>query len=245
MWGEWMPADSGAGRPPAVSAVAPYHRVMASARRSGAVITLAVAALLLTGCTPGPPPGGTPSADPTSSAPSAAPTPSVSPTPGPGAEPTPGESPRALAIPACEDLIPLGIVQAYFPNAVPIESGVDPADLVAGPAAAAALRSAAQAEVCTWGIPASDGGFNVIVAELAESARDALIAELRGAGTFAEGSVGGGTSFSREIETELGLTAVTYVFDERTWVTVDGTLELDSSRQLAAAALEGVRAAND
>lgn len=217
--------------------------------RTAFAAALVGAALVLSACVPEPAPSASPSAEPTQTTPAASPTPTASPTPEPGAEPTPSASPTAqpsaLTIPDCDDLLPLPVVQGQFPNAVPIETGADPADAMAGPAATAAVRAAAQAEICTWGIPASDGGFNVIVAELAERARDDLIGALRGAGTFTEGSVGGGVSFSREIDTELGITTVTYVFDDRVWVTVNGTLHLDSSRQLAAAALESVRAANE
>lgn len=236
---------AGRGDTPAPRARRSYTTVMASARlRAGAVAALIGATLLLAACTPEP--GGSPTPEPTVATPSGSPTPSPSATPGGDATPSasPSAEPEALEIPGCDDLIPLPVVQAHFPNAVPIESGADPADVMAGPAATTAVRAAVQAEICTWGIPASDGGFNVIVAELTESARDGLVAELRGAGTFTEGAVGGGVSFSREIDTELGITTVTYVFDDRVWVTVNGTLHLDSSRQLAAAALEGVRAAN-
>lgn len=220
--------------------------------RIGFVAALAGAALLLSACVPEPAPSGSPSAEPTISSPSASATPTAPSTPDPGAEPSPGASPspsataqpRALVIPACNNLIALSVVRAHLQNAVPIETGANAADVMAGPAAAAAVRAASQAELCTWGIPASDGGFNVIVAELTASARDGLISALRGSGTFTEGSVGGGVSFSREVDTELNRTTVTYVFDDRTWVTVNGTLVMDSSRQLAAAALESARAAN-
>lgn len=220
--------------------------------RIGLVAALAGAALLLSACVPEPGPSASPSAEPTTVTPSPAATPSATPsatpTSDPGATPTPTPTAGAetLVLPACVDLIPLHIVRAHFDErAAPMEVDVDPAEFMAGPAATAAARAAVQADVCTWAIPASDGGFAVIAAELTTTARDDLIAALREAGTFREGSVGGGVSFYREIDTELGLTAVTYVFEDRAWVTVTGSVIGDASNQLAAAALEGVRAAND
>ena len=54
----------------------------------------------------------------------------------------------------------------------------------------------------------------------------------------------GEPAFSYEAESELGSTTVVYVFVDAVWITVDGTLDLRSARQIAREAVEAVRVAN-
>ena len=187
---------------------------------------------LLTGC------ASTPAPAPTTSSPSPAtstPMPTV----------PPSETDVPLVLPDCVDLVPLTVAQdALGPDTVALTPGASAADLMPDPAAADAARDAVSTRVCTWGIPQSDGGFNVILAELAPAARDALVASIRAAGTFTESAVGGELSFSAEIANELGTTSVVSVFVGTGWVTVSGSLEDAGALAVAGAALDGLRAAN-
>lgn len=233
--------------------------------RSRTLIPAAVAvalAVVLTGCVPEPAPGGpsttpsasvpstpavTPTASPTttptpSATPTATPTPTVSPT----AEPTtPPDAGPGAVLPSCDDTLPLSTVHALFGDAAePIDAGGSAADHMPGPVAAETARGAAQTRVCTWAIPFSDGGFNVITAEVSSAARDRLTASLRSASTYRSTRVDGATAFTHESDSELGTTAVVYVFVDRVWITVSGTLTVETAREFAASAVDAVRSAN-
>ncbi len=173
------------------------------------------------------------------------PPPSATPTPTASPSPTPDAGGPGAVLPACANLLPLSTVHALFGDAAePIETGGSAADHMPGPLAADTVRSARQTEMCTWGIPFSDGGFSVITAELTRSARDRLIASLRAASSYAERTLDGEVSFTHEEESELGTTAVVYVFVDDVWITVDGTLSIGTAREFAGSAVDAVRAAN-
>lgn len=182
-------------------------------------------------------PPGSPTATPSPTA-----TGTPSPTPSPTA--TAGASDRAV-LPACRTLLPLSTVHALFGDAAePLDAGGTAADHMPGPLAAETAEGARQAAVCTWGIPFSDGGFNVITAELTTSARDRLISSLRSASSYRATTIDGATAFTHEEESEFGTLAVVYVFTGRVWITVTGTLTVETGREFAGSALDAVRAAN-
>ena len=226
-------ASSLAPSAPSIEAARIYNRNVRWSQRGVLQAATIVAALaLLSGC------AGTSSPAPTTSSPPPTPT-EATPTP------TPTATDVALMLPDCVDVVPLSVAQdALGPDTVALTPGASAADLMPDPAAADAARDAVSTRVCTWGIPQSDGGFNVILAELAPAARDALVASIRAAGTFTESAVGGELSFSAEIANELGTTSVVSVFVGTGWVTVSGSLEDAGALAVAGAALDGLRAAN-
>lgn len=187
---------------------------------------------LLTGC------ASTPAPAPTTSSPSPA-----SSTPMPTVPPSETDVP--LVLPDCVDLVPLTVAQdALGPDTVALAAGASAPDLMSDAAAAEAARDASSTRVCTWGIPQSDGGFNVVVTELSPASRDALLASISASGAYVESTVGGAPSFSAETPTELGIASVVYVFADTGWVTVSGSLEESGALAVAEAALDGLRAAN-
>jgi len=223
----------------------------------------AALALALTACVPEPPAAGpTSSLAPTGTAtapatpapttstlpgsPSATPSPTATGTPSPTPSPTAtaGASDRAV-LPACRALLPLSTVHALFGDAAePLDAGGSAADHMPGPLAAETAAGARQSAVCTWGIPFSDGGFNVITAELTTSARDRLISSLRSASSYRATTIDGATAFTHEEESEFGTLAVVYAFTGSVWITVTGTLTVETGREFAGSALDAVRAAN-
>ncbi|MFT4280330.1 hypothetical protein [Microbacterium sp.] len=233
-------------------------------RKTGAVVAAALAlALVLGGCVPEPAPSPSGSApQPSPSSPGAstapAPTPSGTPTPAPtptptsspttAPAPTPTTSPGAAApviIPKCATLLPLSTVHALFGDAAePIDVSGSPADHMPGPLAAATVRGARQATMCTWAIPFSDGGFTVITAEISGSAREKLVAGLRSSSRYTERSLDGQVSFSQHSESDLGTTSTVYVFVGNVWITVDGTLSVKTAREFAGSAADAIRSAN-
>ncbi|RZI95910.1 MAG: hypothetical protein EOO67_01595 [Microbacterium sp.] len=171
--------------------------------------------------------------------------PSPSPSPSPSATPDSPDAPDAAVIPSCGELIPLPVVRALFADAADtIAVSGSPADHMPGPLAARTVRTASQAEMCAWGVPASDGGFSVVTAEITAKARDELIDALRSASGYRERALGGEIAFTREVDNELGTTTVAYVFVDTVWITVNGTLDTRTARELAAEALDAVRLAN-
>jgi hypothetical protein len=169
---------------------------------------------------------------------------SPSPSPSPSASPSPG-APDAAVLPACSDLIPLDTVRTLFGDgAEQLDSSGSPADHMPGPLAARTVRAASQSSICAWGIPSSDGGFSVVTAEITASARRELVDSLRSASGYRERAIDGEVAFTYETEGEIGSTAVVYVFVDSVWITVNGTLDTRTARQLAREALDQVRIAN-
>lgn len=175
------------------------------------------------------------------------PAPSPSPSSSPSASPSPGapDTPDAAVIPSCGELIPLPVVRALFADAAEtIAVTGSPADHMPGPLAARTVRGASQAEMCAWGVPASDGGFSAVTAEITAKARTELIDALRSASGYRERAIGGEVAFTREVDNELGTTTVAYVFVDTVWITLNGTLDTRTARELASEALDAVRIAN-
>jgi len=171
------------------------------------------------------------------------------PSPSASAAPTPSPSPTAGApgavLPACDELLPLDTVRALFADeAESMKASGSPADHMPGPLAANTVRKALQAKMCTWAIPFSDGGFSVVTAEIGAEARKTLLDSLRSSSTYREKAIAGEPAFSHVEETELGTTTVVYVFVDAVWITVDGTLDTKTGRQLAREAVDAVRIAN-
>ncbi|WP_425839556.1 hypothetical protein [Microbacterium sp. PA5] len=226
-------------------------------------VLAATLALALTACVPEPPAAGpTTSPAPTGTAtapatpgpttptlpgtPTATPSPTATTTPSPTPSPTAtaGASDRAV-LPSCGTLLPLSTVHALFGDAAePLDAGGSAADHMPGPLAAETAARAVQSEVCSWGIPFSDGGFSVVAAELTTAARDRLVSSLRTAASYRATTIAGATAFTHSEESEFGTIAVVYVFTGRVWITVTGTLTVETGSEFAGSALDAVRAAN-
>ena len=132
------------------------------------------------------------------------------------------------------------------PDAVhfPTDPGYDPAHSGFGPVAAEALRSAAQSEHCTVGIPDTEVGVSVVAAELTAPATQSLIGALRNS-DFVEVAAGDGLiTFTRFDIGGIHDVATAYVFDQNIWVSSLGGGTEEYAIRLAHVALENIRAAN-
>lgn len=173
-------------------------------------------------------------------------TPVATPSPDTTAPAEPSDPPSsALVIPDCDDLLTLPTARSVLGDdtqAIPPTASA--MDVIPGPVAVGAVRTAAQSSICLWGIPNSDGGFHVVVAELSDDARDDLIAALRSAGTFTESVIDGAPAFTRDLSNEIGTTSVAYVFDGPSWVTAVGSLGVGGAQIVAGEVLDAVQTAN-
>ena len=200
-------------------------------RIHGLIVSAALIAALAA-CTPLPP-VVTPSPTPTSSA--------VKPTP----KPTPTVTVAPLAIPACETLLPLATAQDLF-SANTAFLGEQPASEFVGrmtvPSIPVVLGTARPAKGCLWGIPQSDGLFELVVADVTDAQRATLQAELTAAG-YGETEMGTVTAFELAGENEIGSTGTTHLFTGDVWIVCDGT-SLSLSGAVTGSALDALRAAN-
>lgn len=192
-------------------------------------------------------PSATTSPTPSGEAQHSAPTATPTPTPAPG-EGAPAQVPGDLVVPPCVDLLPLEQLRATLGDpAPPIESfGEQPAAEPSGmgPLAIQTLQNAASVVTCNWGIPVSDGVFDVTVAQIEPAARDDLIAALHGAADYDYAEPEGLPSFQRAVTSGIG-TYLGYAFDGLVWVIVDGTVVYeDSVIEVAADAARAVTLAN-
>lgn len=196
---------------------------------------LAAVALVaaLSGCAPTAP-ESTSTPKPTSAV---EPTPTESPTPSPTVAP--------LAIPECETMLPLAQAQALF-SASTAFLGEQPTGEFVGrmtvPSIPVVLSTASPARGCFWGIPQSDGLFELVVAEVTEAQRTTLQGELATAG-YAETTMGTVTAFELAGEDEVSSLGTTHLFTGDVWVVCDGT-SLGLSGAVTGAALDALRAAN-
>lgn len=216
---------------------------MASRRILGLLIGALVIATM-TACASSAAPSAQETAPPTATA---DPTPSATSTPAPS-ETAPEQVPGDLVVPSCDDLLPLEQLRATLGDpAPPIESfGEQPAAEPSGmgPLANQTLQNAASQVTCNWGIPVSDGVFDVTVAQIEPAARDDLIAALHGAGDYDYAEPEGLPAFQRAVTSGIG-TYLGYAFDGPVWVIVDGTVVYeDTVIQVAADAARAVTLAN-
>src|SRR5690606_26462147 len=112
---------------------------------------------------------GPESAEPTATVtapPTTAETPVATPSSDTTAPAEPSDPPSsALVIPDCDDLLTLPTARSVLGDdtqAIPPTASA--MDVIPGPVAVGAVRTAAQSSICLWGIPNSDGGFHVVVA---------------------------------------------------------------------------------
>lgn len=186
-------------------------------------------ALLLAGCTPLPSPS-----------PADSPSESASPTATPSA--TPEAAP--LTIPECETLLPITLAQEYFSDNTEFFGELSPSQFgVFGvPEAGTALAGASQWRFCIWGVPASDGAFTLLVAEITPEDRSALEAALPAAG-FTAVTMGTVTGYDAEREGEVSTLADTLLFTGNVMIVCNGT-GLELTGVVTGSALDELRTAN-
>ena len=158
----------------------------------------------------------------------AAPSPSHKPTPEPEAVPV---APPVM-IPPCEDLVSASEVHARFGELFqhfPGESFADSYMSTAiGPAAQAAITQSSQMLYCSWGIPQSDGGTSILVADIPKQAKEEFLSALRDS-DFVESQSPDVSSFVWESDAQLGPRYIWYAFADSVLVaslalTPDGSL---------------------
>ncbi|CAN5124758.1 hypothetical protein BH11ACT5_BH11ACT5_02700 [soil metagenome] len=197
-----------------------------------ALIASAVLVVVLAGCTPSAPepiPSPTPSAT------------EVKPTP----KPTPTITVEPLAIPECETLLPLATAKSLFSENTEF-LGEQPAGEFVGRQTVASipvvLSTASPSRACLWGVPNSDGAFQLVVAGITDAEIATLQSELTAAG-YSETTMGTVTAFELEGENEVGSVGTTHLFTGNVWIVCDGS-SLHLSGAVVGDALDALRTAN-
>jgi hypothetical protein len=165
----------------------------------------------------------------------------VRPTP----KPTPTITVEPLAIPDCETMLPLADAQDLFSENTAF-LGEQPASEFVGrmtiPSIPVVLSTAIPAKGCYWGIPQSDGLFELVVAGITDAERATLQGELSAAG-YSETTMGTVTAFELESMNEVSSLGTTHLFTGDVWIVCDGT-SVGLSGAVAGAALDALRTAN-
>ncbi|MBN9606703.1 MAG: hypothetical protein J0G30_08845 [Actinomycetales bacterium] len=193
---------------------------------------LALAALLAACGTAGPASTGSPSPSPT---------PTVSTSPSPAPTPTP----VSIAIPDCEQLLPLATARTIFSPSTEYlgEVSLSGSGFVLGSDAATTAASAADPyRGCSWGIPNSDGVFWLYVGVLDSAEVAALEAGLTADG-FTSATTGTVTGYDQLGSTEVSDWAATHLVTGGAWIACEGPAA-SVTGQATGAALDAMRAAN-
>ncbi|MCU1412178.1 MAG: hypothetical protein JWR04_2885 [Rhodoglobus sp.] len=197
-----------------------------------ALIASTALVVVLAGCTPTAP---EPSPSPTASATGVKPTP----------KPTPSITIPPLAIPDCETILPLATAKELFSENTEY-LGEQPASEFAGRQTVASipvvLSTASPTRACVWGIPQSDGYFELVIAGITAAEVATLQGELTAAG-YSQTTMGTVTAFELEGENEVGSVGTTHLFTGEVWIVCDGS-SLHLSGAVAGAALDALRTAN-
>jgi len=200
-------------------------------KRSHGVVVAAALVAALAACAP-----ITPEPTPTATA-------TTKPTLAPS--PTPSISLPPLAIPDCENLLPIALARDFFSENTEF-LGEQPASEFTGRQEIASLPvvlgTASPSRVCFWGIPNSGGLFWITVAGITDAERATLQGELTAAG-YAETTMGTVTAFELEGTNEVGSVGFTHLFAGDAWIQCDG-VSVGFSGQVAGQALDAMRAAN-
>lgn len=153
-----------------------------------------------------------------------------------------GDDPQILA--DCPQLLDVSTAQTYFSSSAQFIDELSTADALGflpGPVAQNALNQSTQVRACLWGIPQSDGGFAVIVAELPAAEKATLVTAL-GSSAFTETSISGTPSWVWMRETEVDLQTTAYMFIDPFWITVSGSGSSDAQPWIAEAVADKMRA---
>lgn len=202
------------------------------------LLAVAMAGGALVGCTPTPGSTESPSASPSTSGEA-----SASPSADSGGDAT--SAPVAFSIPLeCADWLDLSVVQANFAADSQLIEAMPPEDLAGllpGPVAEAALAEATQKRGCLWGVPQSDGGFIVIMAELPAASRTTLTDALD-TSAFVATTIGSSPAYVLEDENEIGTVTTVYAFADPAWVAITGSGTTASQTPIMADILDHLRA---
>jgi hypothetical protein len=195
-----------------------------------AVACAAAIMIALAGC-------GSPAPVPTSTS-DPSETPTASPTPSPTA------TAEALTLVDCEIMLPIADARALFSESTEFLGERPPTEFGGWfPVAEAdSILAAAQAKLCTWGVPNSDGSFSLHVIEITPAQRTALEAALGAAG-FSTATVGTVTTMELTGENEIATIAATHLFTGDLWIMSNGS-GLDLTRAVTTSALDALRTAN-
>jgi len=201
-------------------------------RLTTALIPVALVALLA-GCDPVPPeptPTSTPVVEPVE-------------TPTPTSDPEPVAEP--LTIPDCETLVPLALAKSSFAESTVFLGEGVPTEYYPWwqvPAVNSAIAGVTVARSCWWGIPNSDGSFNLLVAEIDPATRASVEAALTSGGFY---NVYMGTVTGREAgrDGDNGYEAETHLFAGEVWILSDNH-SMEGTAAISDSALAAMRAAN-
>jgi hypothetical protein len=199
-------------------------------KRIHALITAAALVAALAACTPMPP-------EPTPTMSETA----VKPTP----KPTPTVTLPPLAIPDCETLLPLATAKDLFSENTELLAEPSAGEFVGRlpvPSIPVVLSTANPSRACVYGIPQSDGYFELVVAGITDAQRATLEGELAASG-FSQTTMGTVTAFELEGENEVGSVGTTHIFTGDVWIVCDGT-SLSLSGVVTGSALDALRTAN-
>jgi len=201
-------------------------------RRLRGLTAPAILVAALAACTPVPQPDPGPSPTPTA----------VRPTP----KPTPTVTLPPLAIPRCDELLPIVTAREVFSPSVELFAETPASEFVAHipvQSIPVVLSTASPSRACLWAGPNSDGSFSLVVAGITGTERETLQSELTAEG-FTETTTGDVAAFELERD-DGGLSSygATHLFSNDAWILSDNR-SLSASRAVAAAALEALRAAN-
>ena len=209
-------------------------------RLHGLAVSLTLVAVLAA-CTPGPSPSATPEAKPKPTTSASKPT--ASPTATPSATAAPAPAP--LTLPDCETMLPIATARDLFSENTEFLGEIAPTDFVARlsvPSLPSVLAAASPARGCFWGVPQSDGLFQLVVASITAGQRATLEGELAGSG-YSTATMGTVTGYDLEGMNEVGSTGTTHLFTGEVWIVCDGT-SVGLSGAVAGSALDALRTGN-
>jgi len=152
---------------------------------------------------------------------------------------------ETLIIPDCETLVPLSLAKSSFADSTVFLAEGVPAEYYPWwqvPAVNSAISGVTLARSCWWGIPNSDGGFNLLVAEIDPAMRTSLDTTLESEGFY---PLFLGTVTGRESgrDGDNGYEAETHLFTGNVWILSDNH-SVDGAAAIADSALEALRSAN-
>ncbi|MBH0130371.1 hypothetical protein [Salinibacterium sp. NK8237] len=205
---------------------------VAQRRRMTAVAASALLfSVALAGCAPVEPEVSVPAASPSPAAPDSS-------------SSTPIPTPEPLIIPGCDTLLPLSDAKNLFSPDTEIftEDDIIPPLTDDVPEFADAASNATIAKHCIWGLPRSDGGFNLAVADITEADSAALSTALSESG-FVGATEGGLTTLARTADNSLSVGSELHYLAGDLWIYVNAT-SADLAVDVADRGLEAMRTAN-
>ncbi len=152
---------------------------------------------------------------------------------------------ETLTIPDCETLVPLALAKSSFAESTEFLGEGVPTEYYPWwqvPAVNSAIAGVTVARSCWWGIPNSDGSFNLLVAEIDPATQASLDVALETEGFY---PLFLGTVSGRENgrDGDNGYEAETHLFTGNVWILSDNH-SMDGTAAISDSALSAMRAAN-